>query len=218
MKTENEGATKSMGLGENLKQRRKALKLTLEDVAAEIGTSKQTVQRYESGQIANIPQEKIERLAAALGTTPAALVGWEESPDAEGKLFPIRVRRVPMLGKIACGTPIYAEEEYGTYLAVDEKLDVDFCLRACGDSMTGARINDGDLVLVKKQEAVDNGEIAAVVVEGEATLKRVYYYPEKQKLILTPENPRYEPLVYIGAELDRLQILGKAVAFQSRLH
>ena len=107
-----------MGLGQNIKARRKALKLTLEDVAAEVGTSKQTIQRYESGQIANIPQEKIERLAAALGTTPAALVGWEASPDAEGKLFPIRVRRVPMLGKIACGTPIYAEEEYGTYLAV----------------------------------------------------------------------------------------------------
>ena len=207
-----------MGLGQNIKQRRKALKMTLEDVAAELKTSKQTIQRYESGQIANIPQEKIERLASVLGTTPAALVGWEDSPDAEGKLFPIRVRRVPMLGKIACGTPIYAEEEYGTYFSVDEKLDVDFCLRACGDSMIGARINDGDLVLVKKQESVDNGEIAAVVVEGEATLKRVYYYPEKQKLILTPENPRYEPLVYIGAELDRIQILGKAVAFQSRLH
>lgn len=207
-----------MGLGQNIKQRRKALKLTLEDVAAKLKTSKQTIQRYESGQIANIPQEKIERLASVLGTTPAALVGWENSSDAEGKLFPIRVRRVPMLGKIACGTPIYVEEEYGTYLSVDEKLDVDFCLRACGDSMIGARINDGDLVLVKKQESVDNGEIAAVVVEGEATLKRVYYYPEKQKLILTPENPRYEPLVYIGAELDRIQILGKAVAFQSRLH
>lgn len=207
-----------MGLGQNIKARRKALKMTLEEVAAELGTSKQTIQRYESGQIANVPQEKIERLATALGTTPAALVGWEDTPDADGKLFPIRVRRVPMLGRIACGTPIYAEEEYGTYLAVDEKLDVDFCLRACGDSMIGARINDGDLVLVKKQESVDNGEIAAVVVEGEATLKRVYYYPEKQKLILTPENPRYEPLVYIGAELDRIQILGKAVAFQSRLH
>ena len=127
------------------------------------------------------------------------------------------MRRIPLLGRIACGQPIYAEEEHGTYLAVDEGLDADFCLYACGDSMTGARIYDGDLVLVKKQESVDNGEIAAVVVEGEATLKRVYYYPDRQKLILTPENPKYEPLVYIGAELDRIQILGKAVAFQSRL-
>ena len=203
-----------MGLGENIRKRRKTLGLTLEEVAGKLGTSKQTIQRYESGQIANIPNEKIERLAEALGTTPAALVGWEDEGDV---LLPVKVRRIPLLGKIACGQPIYAEEEYGTYLAVDEGLDADFCLYACGDSMTGARIYDGDLVLVKKQESVDNGEIAAVVVEGEATLKRVYYYPDRQKLILTPENPKYEPLVYIGAELDRIQILGKAVAFQSRL-
>ena len=81
--------------------------------------------------------------------------------------------------------------------------------------MTGARIFDGDLVFIRAQDAVDNGEIAAVIINDEATLKRVYFYPEEGKLILSPENPRYAPLVYVKEELDSIKILGKAVAFQS---
>jgi len=81
--------------------------------------------------------------------------------------------------------------------------------------MVGARIYDGDLVFIRSQESVDNGEIAAVIIDDEATLKRVYFYPEKQKLILSPENPHYEPLVFLGSELDHIKIIGKAVAFQS---
>ena len=81
--------------------------------------------------------------------------------------------------------------------------------------MIGARIFDGDVVFIRSQSTVENGDIAAVVIGDEATLKRVYYYPDKQKLILSPENPRYEPLVFIGEELDGIKILGKAVAFHS---
>ena len=81
--------------------------------------------------------------------------------------------------------------------------------------MIGARIFDGDIVFIRSQESVDNGDIAAVIIREEATLKRVYYYPEEGKLILTPENPRYEPLVYLGDDLNSIRILGKAVAFQS---
>ena len=100
-------------------------------------------------------------------------------------------------------------------MSVGENIDADFCLRAVGDSMIGARIYDSDIVFIRKQTMVENGEIAAVVIDGEATLKRVYYFPEKAKLILSPENPKYEPLVFLGAELDEIQILGRAVAFQS---
>ena len=81
--------------------------------------------------------------------------------------------------------------------------------------MTGARIYDGDLVFIRRQSTVDNGEVAAVIISDEATLKRVYYYPEEEKLILSPENPKYAPLVYIKDELSEVKILGKAVAFQS---
>ena len=205
-----------MSIGKNMRQRRRELGYTLEEVAQQLGTSKQTIQRYESGKISNIPSEKIAQIAAFLEISPSVLVGWSSERE-EATLMPLRTRRVPMLGEIACGEPIWAEEEHGSYVTVDESLSVDFCLRAHGDSMIGARINDGDLVLVRKQDSVDNGEIGVVIIDGEATLKRVYYYPEEGKLILTPENPRYAPLVYLGEELDSIKILGKAVAFQSMI-
>ena len=205
-----------MSIGKNMRERRRALGYTLEEVAQSLGTSKQTIQRYESGKISNIPSEKIAQIAAFLEISPSVLVGWSSERE-EATLMPLSTRRVPMLGEIACGEPIWAEEEHGSYVTVDESLSVDFCLRAHGDSMIGARINDGDLVLVRKQDSVDNGEIGVVIIDGEATLKRVYYYPGEAKLVLSPENPRYAPLVYLGAELDRIKILGKAVAFQSRV-
>ena len=119
------------------------------------------------------------------------------------------------MGDIACGKPIFAEESYDGYIDIEEGINADFCLRAKGDSMIGARIMDGDIVIVKKQDMVQNGEIAVVLIDDEATLKRAYFYPDKNKLVLSPENPKYEPLVYIGEELNSIRILGKAVAFQS---
>ena len=123
--------------------------------------------------------------------------------------------RLPILGTIACGSPVFAEENVEGYASPCYGVCADFCLFAKGDSMIGARIYEGDLVFVKKQPRVENGEIAAVLVEDSATLKRVYLYPEEQKLVLAPENPKYKPLVFVGKELNQIQILGKAVAFQS---
>ena len=196
---------------------RKSRDMTLSELAEAIGTSKQTIHRYENGIIANIPRDKILSLADALGTTPSMLMGWEEKqtviPGLDGG--EMRIKRLPILGEIACGEPIYAEESRESYVAADGALDADFCLRAHGDSMTGARIFDGDIVFIRSQSSVDNGEIAAVIINDEATLKRVYFYPEEEKLILSPENPKYAPLVYIKDELESIKILGKAVAFQS---
>ena len=206
-------------IGDRIYALRKSRGLTLEELAARVGTSKQNIHRYERGTVANIPREKIVLLAEALGTTPAALVGWDGSTSsldvANGGTM--TVKRLPILGEIACGVPIYANEDRVGFAAADAGLDADFCLRAHGDSMTGARIYDGDIVFIRKQSSVDNGEIAAVIIDDEATLKRVYFYPEEEKLILSPENPRYAPLVYIGDELAGITILGKAVAFQSNI-
>ena len=202
-------------LSDNLKRLRKEKKITLEQLAVAIGTSRQTVHRYERGTIANIPSEKIEMLADALGTTPAALMGWDdESYESVGAG---ESKRIPMLGSIACGAPIYATEEYGNYVCIDSALDADFCLTAHGDSMIGARIYNGDTVFIRSQESVENGEIAAVIINDEATLKRVYYYPGEHKLVLSPENPRYAPMVFTNEELDEVKILGKAIAFQSAI-
>ncbi len=130
---------------------------------------------------------------------------------------PIKLKKFPMLGEIACGQPMFCNEEFETFAEASADIDADFCLTAKGDSMINARIFDGDIVFVKKAPIVNNGEIAAVIIDDEATLKRVYYYPDKNKLILNPENPKYEPLVYINEELNHILILGRAVAFMSRV-
>ena len=204
-------------IGKRLHELRLERGLTLLEVANALGTSKQTISRYEKEIITNIPKEKIEQLAAVLSITPAELMGWESEALYEryDNLSRIGGKSLPILGEIACGKPIFAEEEHESYICVGESVSADFCLRAKGDSMIGARIFDSDIVFIQKTDTVENGEIAAVIVGDEATLKRVYYYPEKEKLILSPENPRYEPLVFMGSELQEIQILGRAVAFQS---
>ena len=204
-------------LPNKLKEMRKSKGLTLEELAEKVRTSRQTIHRYENGTISNIPPEKVVLLAEALNTTPACLMGWEaeEQFPTFDNIMPITMKRLPILGEIACGKPIYASEDHESYALTDAGLDADFCLKAKGDSMMGARILDGDIVFVRAQSSVDNGEIAAVIINDEATLKRVYFYPNESKLILSAENPKYAPLVYVGAELDEITIIGKAVAFQS---
>ena len=206
-------------IGERLRQLRKEKGITLEELAEAVGTSKQTIHRYENGVIANVPHERISAMARALGVSPSELMGWAEARGGAAGNYAVSIekRRLPLLGKIACGEPIYAEQEYEEYVYSAGADDADFCLKAEGDSMIGARIHDGDVVFIRSQEMVDNGEIAAVIINDEATLKRVYFYPEESKLILTPENPKYAPLVYMNDELNSIKILGKAVAFQSRI-
>ena len=206
-------------LANKLKEMRKAKGLTLESLAEKVGTSRQTIHRYENGTISNIPPEKVVLLAEALDTTPTRLMGWEEQEEFPtfDNIIAITTKRLPILGDIACGEPIYASEEYESYAVTDASLDADFCLRAKGDSMIGARILDGDIVFIRSQSSVDNGEIAAVIIGDEATLKRVYYYPTDEKLILSAENPKYAPLVYVGEELNQIKIIGKAISFQSRI-
>ena len=130
-------------------------------------------------------------------------------------LFRIETKQFPLLGNIACGEPIFAEQNFEAYVEAGANVHADFCLRAKGDSMIGARIQDGDIVFIKKQEMVDDGEIAAVLIEDEATLKRVYYDQESGVLQLFAENPKYKTMRFTGEELDHIRILGKAVAFQS---
>lgn len=130
---------------------------------------------------------------------------------------PIQLRKFPVLGEIACGEPIFASEDRKHYIMADMDIDADFCLTAKGNSMINARINDGDIVFIKEMPMVANGDIAAVIIDNEATLKRFYYYPEKNKVVLNPENPIYEPLVYTKEELNEIRVLGKAVYFMSAL-
>ncbi len=205
-----------MTIGERIRKRRIALGYSVAEIADKIGKNRATVYRYETEEIYDLPTSVLEPLANALQTTPAYLMGWEEEEYLPPNVIPMpKMKKVPLLGDIACGVPIFAEEQYGEYIESD--VVADFCLRAAGDSMTGARILDGDIVFIRKQEMVQNGEIAAVLINNEATLKRVYYYPDKAKIVLSPENAQYEPFVYVGEELNEIKILGKAVAFQSNV-
>lgn len=211
-----------MTVGSRIREFRKRLGLSVDDVAEKLGKNRATIYRYESDDIENLPAPILEPLAKVLQTTPAELMGWQEekrnasaSGDLPGfpNIFPIRTKKVPLLGTIAAGVPIYADENFDGYRECTEDVDADFCLKIQGDSMTGARINDGDIVFIKKQPDVDNGEIAAVLIEDEATLKRVY--KEKDSLILQAENPKYAPIVCTAESYVECRIMGKAVAFQS---
>ncbi len=208
--------------GNRVKQKRLELGLTQEGLAKAAGyTSRSSINKIELGLV-DLPQSKIAAIAKALHTSPSYLVGWAESYDNQNNItlsfdniHPIATKKIPMLGEIACGKPIYAAEDRESYIKIGTDINADFCLTARGDSMIGARIFDGDIVFCRAQEIVDNGEIAVVIIGDEATLKRVYFYPEKKKLVLQAENPKYEPFVYIGDELQEIRILGKAIAFQS---
>ena len=207
-----------LDMAQRIKDLRVSQNLTLEQVANEVGVGKSTVRKWETGMIANMRRDKIASLAKALHTTPAYLMGWIDEPHREitvDNLFRIETKRFPLLGDIACGKPIVANEEKELYVEAGAGIQADFCLRARGDSMIGARIYDGDIVFIQQQDMVDDGEIAAVIIDDEATLKRVNYYPEKNLLILKAENSKYEDLIYTGEELNHIRILGKAVAFQS---
>ena len=210
-----------MNVGQRIKLRREQLNMSAEELGNKIGKAKTTIYRYELGQIEKLPTSVLEAVATALMTSPSYLMGWTDDPNIReqttqfNNIFPIQTQRIPMLGDIACGKPIFANEERESYVQAGMNIKADFCLTARGDSMIGARIHDGDIVFCRSQTMVDNGEIAAVIIGEEATLKRVNYYPEKKKLVLQAENPKYEPFVYVGSELDEITILGKAIAFQS---
>lgn len=194
------------------------------ELAKRTGLSKARISQYVHGKF--IPKsDAILTIAEVLGVSELWLMGKTASMEPTSRaeipcpenISPLRLCRYPILGEIACGAPILAVEDPDAGYVTAAETNADFCLTAKGDSMIGARIFDGDEVFIQQTDLVENGEIAAVVVDGEATLKRVYYYPEEEKLILSPENPAYEPLVFVGRELADIRILGRAVAFQAKL-
>lgn len=215
-----------MTIGERIKSLRESKRITQTELAEKLGTTKQNIYKYENGIITNIPSDKIELMAKCFEVSPGYIMGWEDENELDGlsilmekydNIRPIKLKRFPLLGEIACGQPIFADEDRESFIMADMDIRADFCLRAKGDSMINARIYDGDVVFIREMPMVDNGDIAAVIIDDEATLKKVYYYPDKGKLVLYPENPDYEPFIYVGEELNTIRILGKAVYFMSPL-
>ena len=230
---------KNSTTSERLKQLMKERKLKQVDILEkakpycekyDVKLNKNDLSQYVNGKV-EPGQHKLTILGLALNVSEAWLMGYdvpiertsfsssndENLYDKYDNIRPVQLKRYRMLGEIACGEPIFADEDRESFVMADMDIGADFCLTAKGDSMINARIFDGDVVFIKQTDVVENGDIAAVIIEDEATLKRVYYDRENNILQLVAENPKYKPLVYRDEQLDTVHILGKAVYFMSAL-
>lgn len=191
------------------------------DLSKRTGVSEGTISCYINGKY-EAKQNRVRVFADALNVNPAWLMGYDvpieidEQPNS-GFFIPPgfeplpKMVKKPLVGTIACGDPITAEQNIEDYVDVPDNIRCDFCLRCHGDSMIDAHIEDGDIVYIRIQPEVNDGEIAAVRIGDEATLKRVYY--DGDSITLVPENRSYRPKTYSGPDLDNIHIEGKAVGF-----
>lgn len=206
-----------MNIYDRIKYLREKNKMSQQELAEKVGfKTASAVNKIELG-LRDINQTKIILFAKALGTTPSYLMGWDDEdnniPTATNIIPLPETKKIPLLGDIACGEPILAEENIEDFVKLDKDIPADFALRCKGDSMINDRIFDGDIVYIRQQPDVENGEIAAVLIDNEATLKRVYKYPHR--IELRAANPTIQPFEYSEDEMNTVRILGKAVAFTS---
>lgn len=206
-----------MTIGERIKENRIRLKLTQMELAERINVAKQTVFKYETGIVTNIPSDKIEAMARVFGISPGVLMGWDSSLPENIVPLPSS-RRYPVIDAIACGKPIEAVQETNESFSFPDDINADVCLRCVGDSMSPKYL-DCDIVFIRRQPEVDNGQIAAVYVkdaaegsEWDVTLKKVIIYRDKEMVILRALNPDYEDIIFTGEDRERLEIFGLAVA------
>lgn len=193
-----------------LSERRKELGLTQKEVADAVGVAEATVSRWESGEIANMRRDRISALAKILKcSADFIMTGNQNEPTVPPGFDPLpEMATVPLVGRIACGQPITAEENLEGYVSIPAEWHATFTLMCKGDSMEPT-IHDGDLVAIRKDVEVENGEIAAVRIEDEATLKHVYLHADY--IELRPENPAYSSIIRRKEEMNDVTIEGKAV-------
>ena len=196
---------------------------TKKELANYMGVSTSTVSDWCNGN--KYPRmDKVEKIASWFGVLKSQLTEDTTYRLVEvpyGFEFIPSTHMVPEIGTIACGTPILTEESVCGYEPCPDLTHADFCLHCKDDSMINARISDGDIVFIKKQPRVENGDIAAVEIhdgEGygescEATLKR--FYRHENTVTLSAENPKYPPFVFVGEEINKIKIIGKAIYFLS---
>lgn len=201
-----------------------ARQMTQAELASRSKISKSSISHYLKGDWEG-KQDAVYALAQVLNVSETWLMGYDVPMEAEHSQPAIptscpippgfepmpKMKKVPLIGAIACGEPITAEQNVEKLVDVPESIRCDFSLTCHGDSMVDAGIHDKDVVYIRIQPEVENGEIAAVRIDGEATLKRVYYSPGT--LTLMPANASYVPMVYTGTQLEQVHIEGKAVGW-----
>ena len=202
-------------LGDRIRTVRTAKGMTQGDIAEQIGVAISTVQRYEKGRIEKIKLPVVAAIARVLNVSPDWLAGKTDDMSCSrlsSGVTPLPPSKVPLVGQIACGAPILAEQNITDYVDLPGHIRADYALTCKGDSMVGAGIRDGDVVYIRQQEEVENGQIAAVVIDDEeATLKRFYY--ADGVVTLVPENSAYPPRTYVGDAISSVHVIGLAVAF-----
>ena len=198
-----------MSISKRIKTRRQELGISVEELADRINKNKATIYGYEKGDIGKVPYDILEPLSEALDVSIGYLLGSEDTIEERplpSNLTPItKVNRIPVVGSIAAGKPILATENIDSYLLLGQEYKADFALKIMGDSMIDVGINDGDLALIIKDKPIINGDIYAVLVDGDATLKKVY--KNDDYLTLQPCNSKYEPIMV--KEEDNPYIIGK---------
>lgn len=204
-----------MNFAQRLKELRKSKGISQYEFAKAIGKSKSLISMYESGE--RIPPfETQEVIADYFNVGLDYLMGRVDYPDfySHPDILPIKTKKIPIIGGVACGEPIYQEEDFECYIEADADIKADFAMRCYGDSMVNIGIKDGYIVFIKKQPMVNNGEVAAVNIEGEFTLKRFFQYGDTVVLRSENSDPEYKDLQYHKGSVNSFVILGKAVAFQ----
>ena len=206
-----------MTMGEKIKMLRLQKGMSQEELGKKVGVQKAAINKYEKGIVVNLKRSTIASLASALDVTPIYLMGLDEEqlPSNATPLDLPSMHRIPILGRIQAGLPLYAEQNIEGYTLTDLNGGAEyFALRVTGDSMNAARIQEGDLLIVRRQEEVENGEIAIVLVDDEdATVKR--FYSTKGTVTLMPQstNPQHQPQIY-DLRKTRIKILGKVIKIE----
>ncbi|MBU5434553.1 LexA family transcriptional regulator [Pseudoflavonifractor sp. MSJ-37] len=200
-----------MTIGQRIKSLRRAAGMTQEELGAKLGLKKAAIHKYETGLV-DLRSSTLEKLAAALDTTPAYLLGLEDPPLPAGAVPYQPTQRIPILGRISAGLPIYAEQNIEGYTFTDLNGGAEyFALRVSGNSMNAIGINDGYLIVVRRQDEVENGEVAVVMVGDEdATVKRFYATESTVTLMPQSTDPSFQPQIY-DLRRTKIKVLGKVV-------
>lgn len=203
-----------MNIGAYIKKLRTENGYSQEELGRKLGVQRAAVQKWECGTVKNLKRDTIKKLSEIFNVPPSSFID-DEFLSYDNIISMPKKNYIPLVGTIACGSPILATENLDGEVSAPEDIDADFALRCKGDSMIDARITDGDIVYIRQQPTVENGEIAAVLIDEEATLKRVYI--SDNTITLVACNSKYQPFVYTGEQLNEIRILGKAVGFTSTL-
>ena len=203
-----------MTTGEKIKMLRLRKGMSQEELGKKVGVQKAAINKYEKGIVVNLKMSTIAKLADALDVTPVYLMGIDEE-QLPANAIPLDLQsqhRIPILGRISAGMPLYAEQNIEGYTLTDLNGGAEyFALRVSGDSMNAIGINNGYLIIVRRQEEVENGEVAVVMVGNEdATVKR--FYSSNNTITLLPQstNPVHKPQIY-DVSKTKIKVLGRVV-------